>query len=267
MSRNPAYSLPAADRNALEQDRLTRQFKAIQEFIGDLSFAPIRELNPKTILELGSGTGVWAAEAADMFPGASVVAVDIVRPNPESIRPNIQFRTFDLRQLFPWEAESFDVVHTRLTLTHIPNARDVLSRILPLVKKGGLLILEDTLAPVHRFPERVPGFVEFWNKFQETMGGRGVDFTLPRSYVGALQKSRMYDDITCRVEFCTFSEGDDTRIGHLSAFSRKSFQESLLRHYPGSTPELIKRVESEMADPSVNKTTGYEWYFVWARRI
>lgn len=80
--------------------RLDRQFKAIQEFIGDLTFAPIDALNPTSILELGyvvltsfrkvsltirirSGTGAWAAEAADKFPKASIMSVDISSPSPE----------------------------------------------------------------------------------------------------------------------------------------------------------------------------------------
>lgn len=90
----------------------------------------------------------------------------------------------------------------------VPNGADVLLRILPLVKKKGLLILEDAFSPVHHVPELVPGFVTFWKRFQEAAKNRGIDLDLPRSYVQTLKDSGMFDEITCRVEFCDYSEGD-----------------------------------------------------------
>ncbi|GJJ07111.1 hypothetical protein Clacol_001311 [Clathrus columnatus] len=258
MSENTAYPLPAADRYAQEQDRLARQFQAIQNFIGDFTFAPINDLNVKAILELGSGTGAWASEAADRFPEADIIAVDIVEPDSKLAKPNVRFQKFDLRQPLPWEPESFDVV---------PNGEDVLLRILPLVRMHGILILEDTLAPVYRDPKLVPAFVKFWDAFGKMAKDRGINLELPRSYHDIISNSSLFDEITVKVHFCTFSEGDDTPIGQISAFSRESFRQGPLRHYPGTTPELIKQVEEEMDNPIINKTMGYDWYFVWARRV
>lgn len=64
----------------------------------------------------------------------------------------------------------------------------------------------------------------------------------------------------------TFETSIDTPVGRLSAMGAKSFQIGPLRHYPGRTPELVKQIMDEMADPKLNETIGYDFYFVWARR-
>lgn len=58
----------------------------------------------------------------------------------------------------------------------------------------------------------------------------------------------------------------DTPAGRLSAMGAKSFRIGPLHHYPGRTPELVKQIMEEMEDPMINKTLGYEFHFVWARR-
>ncbi|PMD59828.1 uncharacterized protein K444DRAFT_612901 [Hyaloscypha bicolor E] len=43
---------------------------------GGLHFAPIRE-NPQNIVDLGTGTGIWALDIADKYPSALVVGVNL----------------------------------------------------------------------------------------------------------------------------------------------------------------------------------------------
>ena len=43
--------------------------------------APISD-DPKNVLDLGTGTGIWCVDFADKFPGAQVVGVDIAPIQP-----------------------------------------------------------------------------------------------------------------------------------------------------------------------------------------
>lgn len=43
---------------------------------GGLHKAPITE-NPHNILDVGTGTGIWAVDIAEKFPSAEVVGVDL----------------------------------------------------------------------------------------------------------------------------------------------------------------------------------------------
>ena len=42
---------------------------------GELHLAPVKD--PKWILDLGTGTGIWAIDMADKFPEANVIGTDL----------------------------------------------------------------------------------------------------------------------------------------------------------------------------------------------
>lgn len=47
---------------------------------GELHLAPLK--SPQNILDLGTGTGIWAVEIADKFPSASVTGTDLSPVQP-----------------------------------------------------------------------------------------------------------------------------------------------------------------------------------------
>lgn len=56
--------------------------------LGDKHYlAPIGE-SPQRILDLGTGTGIWALDMADMFPSAEVIGVDIAPIQPKWVAPS-----------------------------------------------------------------------------------------------------------------------------------------------------------------------------------
>ena len=55
-----------------------------------LHLAPIAQ-NPQNILDIGTGSGIWAMNMADMHPGASVIGVDIAPIQPTLTPPNLYF--------------------------------------------------------------------------------------------------------------------------------------------------------------------------------
>lgn len=54
---------------------------------GKLHLAPIE--NPQRILDIGTGTGIWAIDAADKYPMAKVIGTDLryvcVAPSPRGV--------------------------------------------------------------------------------------------------------------------------------------------------------------------------------------
>lgn len=77
-----------------------------------LYYAPIEE-SPTGILDIGTGTGLWALDIADEHPSARVIAVDLSPIQPLLVPPNLEFHIMDADD--PWMfAQKFDLVHTRL---------------------------------------------------------------------------------------------------------------------------------------------------------
>jgi methylase of polypeptide subunit release factors len=59
-----------------EQDRLDMHHEIMLQLLGGkLHLAPID--TPQKILDIGTGTGIWAIDAADTYPSAEVVGTDL----------------------------------------------------------------------------------------------------------------------------------------------------------------------------------------------
>ena len=77
---------------------------------GEIFRAPIR--NPTEVLEIGTGTGIWAVEMADMYPSANVIATDLSPIQPTWVPPNLQFEVDDCEEEWGFD-KKFDYIHMR----------------------------------------------------------------------------------------------------------------------------------------------------------
>ncbi len=74
--------------------------------------APIKD--PQSILDIGTGTGIWGIEIADEFPAALVIGTDLSPIQPGFVPPNIKFYVDDFEADFTFpEVGKFDYIHWR----------------------------------------------------------------------------------------------------------------------------------------------------------
>ncbi|KAJ6587489.1 S-adenosyl-L-methionine-dependent methyltransferase [Mycena vulgaris] len=127
-----------------ELQRLDEMHGAISAYFGgQLCLAPLAEERPRRIIDLGCGSGAWAIQAANQFPEAEVIAVDIFPLPNRTIPSNMQFQRVDLTEALTFEPGTFDIVHSRFVMVHVPNGKDAIERAARLVRPGGLLLMED----------------------------------------------------------------------------------------------------------------------------
>ncbi|KAL9633119.1 MAG: hypothetical protein Q9164_004887 [Protoblastenia rupestris] len=97
-----------------EAERLEHQHRVFNIVFDDrLIFPPVT--NPRQVLDCGYGTASWAIDVAETFPDCEVTGVDIsphLKPDdtPENFWPQLD----DLNRAFTFNANTFDLVHSRM---------------------------------------------------------------------------------------------------------------------------------------------------------
>ncbi|KFY25839.1 hypothetical protein V491_01577 [Pseudogymnoascus sp. VKM F-3775] len=82
--------------------------------MGDRLFlAPIGD-NPQNVLDVGTGTGIWAMDFADQYPSAQVTGFDLSPIQPQWVAPNLRFEINDASDPdWGYTRNSFDFIHVR----------------------------------------------------------------------------------------------------------------------------------------------------------
>jgi hypothetical protein len=112
------YGLPVDEQ---KQDRNDLQHCKFILLLGDkLHLAPIAN-QPQRILDLGTGTGIWAIDMADKFPTARVLGVNLAMTQPSWVPPNCEFEIDDVEDDGAYGTNKFDFIHARHLLFAVRN--------------------------------------------------------------------------------------------------------------------------------------------------
>ncbi|KAL7620130.1 hypothetical protein AAE478_009123 [Parahypoxylon ruwenzoriense] len=103
---------------------------------GKLYLAPIDQ-NVQKVLDVGCGTGIWAIDFADQFPGTEVIGVDISAQQTQWIPPNLRFEVDDITQPWTYKENSFDYIHMRWLVGAIQDWPGLYREVYMTLKPGG----------------------------------------------------------------------------------------------------------------------------------
>ncbi|KAH6974740.1 S-adenosyl-L-methionine-dependent methyltransferase [Ilyonectria destructans] len=107
--REGAYLVPNDEE---EQDRMDLGHHIYRLVLGGkLHLAPIGD-NPQRVLDLGTGTGIWAMDFADEYPSAEVLGTDLSPIQPKWTPPNCTFEVDDFESEWLYRTP-FDFIHAR----------------------------------------------------------------------------------------------------------------------------------------------------------
>ncbi|KIW64632.1 hypothetical protein PV04_09555 [Phialophora macrospora] len=127
-----------------EQDRNDLQHKKFSLLLGDkLHLAPIAE-SPQKVLDLGTGSGIWAMDMADRHPSAQVIGVDLAPVQQTWVPLNCQFEIDDIENDWLFETSSFDFIFGRELLLSIKDWPRLIRQAYDHLKPGGHLELSMT---------------------------------------------------------------------------------------------------------------------------
>ena len=164
------YLLP---QDGQEISRLDFQHYALRAALGGDYMAPLEAALPGTILDVGCGTGRWARERAEEFPGAMVTGLDIESHLPDIALPtNFRFVQANILTGLPFPDASFDFVHQRLLVGAIPAQQwpMILHELVRVTRQSGWVeVLESGIVYHHAGPA-TKQFQAWWEVGERTLG-------------------------------------------------------------------------------------------------
>lgn len=209
------YVLPSDDQ---EINRLDFQHYMLRYALRGNYAAPLNR--PASILDIGSGTGRWAMEMAQLFPSTNVVGTDLVEPKADSLsngigkRPdNYTFVQGNILERLPFADGTFDFVHMRLLLFAIAKEKwpAVARELVRVTRPGGLV------ESVETGPQRDGGpamdMLVQW--ITDASARRGVDPLLGPHVAGFLENAGLKSVVKREVLLPVGSYGG--RLGTMAA--------------------------------------------------
>lgn len=96
------------------------------------------------MLDIGTGTGIWAIEMADEFPGAVVYGTDLSPIQPSFVPSNVKFYVDDFESdwSFP-EIGTFDLIHWRSIAGSTNNWAKLYGQCYKNLKPGGWIEIHE----------------------------------------------------------------------------------------------------------------------------
>ncbi|KAL1989106.1 hypothetical protein VTN96DRAFT_5869 [Rasamsonia emersonii] len=127
------YLMPNDDT---EQDRLDLVHHVFLLILdGELFAAPIKQ--PQAILDLGTGTGIWAMDIADKFPSARVIGNDLSAIQPSWVPPNVEFVIDDFEKDWIYDENYFDFIHARTLIGSVKDWKWLIRKAYNHLKPNG----------------------------------------------------------------------------------------------------------------------------------
>ncbi|CCE28844.1 uncharacterized protein CPUR_02533 [Claviceps purpurea 20.1] len=129
------YFLPNDDQQ-LETEELCHHCLMI--LLDDQLFlAPLEKDKIHRVLDVGTGSGIWAIEFADQFPNASVVGTDLSPCQPQWVPPNVCFEIDDAMLEWTYDDNHFDFIHMRYIVGGIEDWTDLFKEAYRCCAPGG----------------------------------------------------------------------------------------------------------------------------------
>ncbi|KAI5458182.1 S-adenosyl-L-methionine-dependent methyltransferase [Mariannaea sp. PMI_226] len=133
--RHPTEYFTPNDEQQLQSVDITHHYLTV--LLGhNLYLAPIKP-DVQKVLDVGTGSGIWAIDFADQFPHAEVVGSDLSPCQPEWVPPNVKFEVDDATLTWTWKTDYFDFIHVRYLFGAIQDWNGLFSEAYRCCAPGG----------------------------------------------------------------------------------------------------------------------------------
>ncbi|KAF2764740.1 S-adenosyl-L-methionine-dependent methyltransferase [Teratosphaeria nubilosa] len=233
--------------------------------------APISD-DPQQILDLGTGTGIWAMDMADTFPSAQVTGVDIAPIQPTLVPPNCQFEVDDIEQPWTHPENSFDFIFARDIILSIRDYPSLISEAYAHCKPGGYVEFQSIYGKLSCDDGSLPAdssFFEYDRHLRNAARAFGTPLEDPENFSRWFEEAGFEAVVEQRFKMPTNTWAKSKRMKMVGLFERENFLQNLegmsLRVFqkglgwtPQETSILLARVRNE-----IRKVRYHSYYGFW----
>ncbi|KAK7999289.1 hypothetical protein PG990_011889 [Apiospora arundinis] len=196
--RHGRYPIPNDDREQSREDM--KHAMMLEMTDGKLFYAPVGDY-PQKIIDIGTGTGIWAIEVGDQFPSAEVMGIDLSPIQPVWLPPNVKFLIDDCED--EWlNGDGWDLIHFRTMSAVLKNVPKMCEQAFANLKPGGWVEWQEMHAWMQcddgTMPPQDPAF-DFYKLFQQAFRRIGCDTALAANLDGTL-KDAGFVNVQCVVK-------------------------------------------------------------------
>ncbi|KAH7040752.1 S-adenosyl-L-methionine-dependent methyltransferase [Microdochium trichocladiopsis] len=273
-SANGTYHLP---NDVQEMDRLELQHLIWIEIAGGrYHLAPLKDARLTHVLDVGTGTGNWAIEFANLHPKVKVIGTDLSPIQPDWVPSNCEFFVDDAAMEWAFH-ERFDYVHGRALTMGIANWDHFVDQAYKVLQPGGFLELQEFSIPLDSPDDSVAEGSALWTwgrKVREVCAKLGIDSMAATKHADRL-RDRGFQDVNHVELLCPlgpWAKGQrEKRLGYMA---RKDLYEGIdaiskrLFILGGDSEEevdlFLARCREELLDPAIH--IGLSLHVVWGQR-
>ncbi|TEA10617.1 Secondary metabolism regulator LAE1 [Colletotrichum sidae] len=240
----------------------------------ELHNAPIK--GPRKVVDIGTGTGIWAIEMGEKYPEAEIDGLDLSPIQPPFVPPNVSFLVDDVEAEWLYPENSIDYVHLRHMAPSIKDWPKLLCQAYKALKPGGWLELQDIVPEYKCDDATMPPSEQYTpaktlDLITEGLAHLGVDLRAGNSHAGRIEaagfRSLMHDIKKVPVG----SWPKDAHLKSIGSYAHAMIYDGLHGNTIGSftrglgwSPEEVEvflvQVRKEMTDNAVHPYIFYHSY-------
>ncbi|KAL8366806.1 hypothetical protein RB595_008744 [Gaeumannomyces hyphopodioides] len=221
--------------------------------------------NPQKVLDVATGTGIWAIDFADENPSAEVIGTELSPIQPSWVPPNCKFELDNAENEWTYADNSFDYIHVRGLLGCIQDWEKLYRNVYRCLKPGGWFEHHEFSIPLKSDDGSVPDDSVWtdWNTLFRTAGEKmGRPFNLTEFWEDKLRDAGFTGDIhRAMVKLPVGGWAADARWKEVGLFNRMSLEQGLegfanyichmvMGYRPEETEVLLARVRNAIKNRS-----------------